>query len=403
MSLDREALVLRNRSMAEMFHRLPPKHHVRRVLLRSIARLPISPGRPRGPHRVLLIRPDHLGDSLLTVPAIYALREALPRAEIHALVGPWSADVFSHYDELDQVLTLPFPGFTRGERRSLRSPYEQAIRSARQLRRVGYNSAVILRPDHWWGALLAFLAGIPERIGYNSPDVAPFLTHIVEPVHEHAVLKNLRLLERWTGSAAPENPRYAFIPREAERGYVDGYLREWGIAPDDDVFCIHPGAGTWVKRWDAARWATVADTLVDQLGAAVVFTGGDHEGILVQEIAARMKQPACITIGDTNTGQLATLFTRARVVIGPDSGPMHLAAAVGAPTVTLFGPADPVEFAPWGPRDQHHVLTSSIGCRPCGVLDWGDDNPDYHPCVREITVGRVLEAARSAAHRTDSR
>ena len=86
---------------------------------------------------------------------------------------------------------------------------------------------------------------------------------------------------------------------------------------------------------------------------------------------------------------------RAKVVLGPDSGPMHLAAAVGTPTVALFGPADPLEFAPWGSKDKHIVLTSPIGCRPCRVLDWGDDMAKYHPCVNDITIGQVLEAART--------
>jgi heptosyltransferase-2/heptosyltransferase-3 len=92
--------------------------------------------------------------------------------------------------------------------------------------------------------------------------------------------------------------------------------------------------------------------------------------------------------------QLAALFKRARVVMGPDSGPLHLAAAVGTPTVALFGPADPVEFAQWGAPAKHIILTSDIGCRPCRVLDWNGDDPINHPCIRDITLARVLESAR---------
>jgi ADP-heptose:LPS heptosyltransferase len=77
---------------------------------------------------------------------------------------------------------------------------------------------------------------------------------------------------------------------------------------------------------------------------------------------------------------------------------MHLAAAVDAPTVTLFGPADPVEFAPWGSPKRHIVLTTDIGCRPCGVLDWSMDDPEDHPCVREIMIGDVLTAAREVSY-----
>jgi ADP-heptose:LPS heptosyltransferase len=107
-----------------------------------------------------------------------------------------------------------------------------------------------------------------------------------------------------------------------------------------------------------------------------------------------MKQAAIIMAGDTRVNQLAALFQRAKVVLGPDSGPLHLAAAVQTPTVTLFGPADPIEFGPWGSPQKHMILTSDIGCRPCRVIDWTGDDLAYHPCVREITVARVLDAAR---------
>jgi len=109
-----------------------------------------------------------------------------------------------------------------------------------------------------------------------------------------------------------------------------------------------------------------------------------------------MKHRPCITAGDTGVGSLAALFERCAIVLGPDSGPLHLAVAAGAPTVTLFGPADPVEFGSWGSSARHAVLSSNIGCRPCRVLDWGGDDPKYHPCVREISTARVLDAARRA-------
>ena len=124
----------------------------------------------------------------------------------------------------------------------------------------------------------------------------------------------------------------------------------------------------------------------------------DHELPLVWRIVERMKESPCIMVGDTQVSQLAALYERALVVVGPDSGPLHLAAAVGAPTVTLFGPADPVEFGPWGAPNKHIVLASPIGCRPCRVLNWGGDNPEFHPCMRDITTGQVLEAVRRVAH-----
>jgi ADP-heptose:LPS heptosyltransferase len=264
------------------------------------------------------------------------------------------------------------------------------------LRRISYSSAIILRPDHWWGAMVTFLASIPQRVGFQMPDTAPFLTHAIAHQREHAVLQGLRLMEPWIGPTAAESAVFTFPVDALDRSYIDSYLEEWRIRPDEPIFCIHPGSGTWAKQWPEENWSTVADTLAEQLDARVVFTGVESEFAMVKRITQRMKQPYCIIAGETHIGQLAALYTRARVAIGPDSGPLHLAAAVGTPTVTLYGPADPAEFGPWGPADRHIVLASDIACRPCRILDWADDNPDFHPCMRDISVGQVLEAARRA-------
>jgi heptosyltransferase-2/heptosyltransferase-3 len=386
--------------MAEAFHAIPYQHQVRRNLLRGLAKFPFAPiPLPRSAGaRILLIRPDHLGDVLLTTPAIHALKAARPDIELHALVGPWSAQVLANYPELDQVLTIPFPGFTRSASKSdLRSPYQMALTASRMLRRIGYTSAIILRPDHWWGAMLAHLAGIPHIIGYDLPDVTPFLTDPLEFQFQHVVRQNLKLVEYWTGTILQRNIVYRFPTEERDHHYIEGYLSEWGLEAGQPYFCIHPGSGTKVKQWDTEKWAQVADTLADQLNAAVILTGSDAEMPLAQQIAGAMQRPAIITAGDTQVGQLGALFAGAKVVLGPDSGPLHLAAAAGAPTVTLYGPANPLEFGSWGNPNKHIMLMSDIGCRPCGILDWSGDDPENHPCVREITVGRVLEAARRAA------
>lgn len=393
--LDRAALVERNRSMAHAFHAVPFKHRIRRALLQAFAQIPVPQQRARS-NRILLLRPDHLGDVLLTTPAIRALRAAHPHAEIHALVGPWSATVLSNFNDLDVILTLPFPGFNRSIKLSWGSPYQMALESARTLRRIGYDTAVIFRPDHWWGGLLAHLAGIPQRIGYNLPDLLPFLTDPLEHKHQHAVLQNARLVESLTGAIVQSELALEYPVDDENRAWVSGYLEAWGVNANTPLIAVHPGSGTWVKQWDEAKWAFVADTLADQLDGQVILTGGDHELMLCRRIAAQMKHRPCIAAGDTGVGALAALFERCEVVIGPDSGPLHLAVAAGAPTVTLFGPADPVEFGSWGQAERQQVLYTNIGCRPCRVLDWEGDDPNCHPCVREITPARVLEAARRA-------
>ncbi|MEM6285296.1 MAG: glycosyltransferase family 9 protein [Chloroflexota bacterium] len=399
---DREALAIRNKTLADAYHQTPLRHRVRRYFLNFLANAYVPPSRRAGvTDRILLIRPDHVGDVLLTTPAIRALRELYPHTEIHALVGPWAGNVLSNFDEVDLVLTIPFPGFTReAPPGDIRSPYQFAVQTSRRLRRIGYAKAIVFRPDHWWGAWLARLTGIPERIGYDDTNTALFLTHTIPRHAAHAVAQNMALVGALSGKTVPtdhNNAPLMFPISDVDRAYVQGYLSEWDVAGSDRIICIHPGSGTAIKQWDIAKWAQTADILSEQLDATVVFTGSDAEYPLINEISSQMESPTITIAGDTDIGQLAALYSSAQVVIGPDSGPMHIALATGTPTVTLFGPADPAEFGPWGDPRKHAMLTTDIRCRPCRILDWSSDDPRYHPCVRDITVTQVLTAARLAA------
>lgn len=395
--MDRDALVRRNNQLAEAFHQPPVQHRLRRYIIDAVAKFPFW-ALTRGWNRVLFIKPDHLGDMLLAIPAMRALKEARPYTEIHVLAGSWSGSVLANVPEVDMVLTIDFPGFARGEEKSnYIAPYSQLMKVSRQLRQIGYGHAIIMRPDHWWGAMLAYVAGISERIGYDVDNVSQFLTQAIPFEHDHVIRQNLRLVEQWVGTLADDDVPYYLDVYDDERQMISGYLSKYGIG-DKPYFCIHPGSGTWVKRWKNELWAKVADTLIDQLDAEVVFTGGDGERAMVDDIQNRMEHKSYTTAGDLSIEQLAALYENAKVVLGPDSGPLHMAAAVKTPTVALFGPADPVEFAPWGDKNHHMIVTSPIGCRPCRVLDWGDDDPQYHPCINDITIGQVLEAARTVTN-----
>ncbi|MCS6834559.1 MAG: glycosyltransferase family 9 protein [Anaerolineae bacterium] len=396
--MDRDAIAQRNQLMARAFHADSPRHRLRRAFIHGAARLPIASQTAK--NRVLLIRPDHLGDMILATPAMLALRQSRPNLELHVLASPSSAAVLAHLPAVDRVLTTDFPGFNRNvPKESLIQPYTHLLKVAHQLRLVGYETAIIMRADHWWGAMLAYLSGIRQRIGYDLPDVMPFLTEAMPfAPASHAVRQNMRLVERWTGFIPDSEIPFGLHVAPQDADDVTELLRQYRLH-DQRLVAIHPGAGTWVKQWDTERWAVVADTLTEQLGARVIFTGTERERSLVDHIQNAAHHKTYTTVGALKIGQLAALFARCAVVLGPDSGPLHLAAAVGAPTVALFGPADPQEFAPWGPRTRHAVLTSTIACRPCRVLDWADDDPQFHPCVRDIGLGEVLDAARRVARR----
>ena len=387
--MDRQALAERNRRLAAARHRSTRKHRLRDKLLMALSVAPILVRRADS-GRILIIRPDHLGDALLTTPAIQLLKQARPDLEIHVLCGSWNADLFRAYAEVDKVISLPFPGFARGDEAG--NAYLLALRWAKRLRTTGYDCAIVMRPDHFWGALLAFLAGIPRRIGYDRANVAPFLTETHPLRNEHAVEQSLRLVSSWTGQVSRADIRLSYALQAADGAHIAKRLANLGISSDRALVCIHPGAGRSSKLWESGKWALAADRLAQDFDCAIAFTGAAGEKALIQEIRAGMSQRA-VSIGATTIGQLAALYARAAAVLGPDSGALHLAAAVDAPTVALFGPADAVEFAPWGDPLRHIVLSSGISCAPCRILDWHGDSAENHPCVRDISVETVVNAA----------
>jgi heptosyltransferase-2/heptosyltransferase-3 len=350
--------------------------------------------RETSPRNILLIRPDHLGDLLFLTPGLHALREALPGARIALLVGPWSAEVVRGNPDADAVITCPFPGFERRPKTSAVAPYRLLADSARRLRQEAFDTAVALRFDHWWGAWLAAEAGIPARIGYDSPETRPFLTNAVAyPPDRHEVLQNVHLLQTLAPDV-PEDPgptRYAVS--EGDREWADSWLRQQGVSMAQPLVAIHPGAGVAVKQWSPERWAAVAGRLITECGAQILLTGAAAERALVDEVKRSLGRPVLDATGRTSLGQLAALLARCRLVLGSDSGPLHLGVAIGAPTVHLYGPVDAAKFGPWGEAGRHRVVRTDWPCAPCNRLDWDAGDLAAHGCIPAIGEDRVWRAA----------
>jgi lipopolysaccharide heptosyltransferase II len=361
---------------------------------------PPTAARVEAAPRVLLIRPDHIGDLLFATPAIHALRSSLGNAQITCLVGPWAAEILATNRHLDEVMTCPFPGFARRPKRHLLEPYSVLWACARDLRIKSYDVAVVLRFDHWWGAMLAYYAGIPRRVGYAMPSVAPFLTEgLPYSSGKHEVEQNMGLVAAVANKDLGHPGPLEFAPGEQALRSAADLLAP--LDPRRPYLCLHPGAGAPVKLWRPEAFAQVGDTLARSYGLQVVITGSAREKALAQSIAGRMETKTLVVVGQTDVEELAAILGKSRLVIGVDSGPLHLAVSQGAPTIHLFGPVDHRTFGPWGDPQKHIVLVAKRECIPCNRLDYGPDELDDHPCVRSISVAQVLEAADSLL-RTDS-
>jgi GT2 family glycosyltransferase/ADP-heptose:LPS heptosyltransferase len=345
--------------------------------------------------RLVVVRPDHLGDALLSRPALELLRRSLPEGKITLLAGPWNVPAVR--DLPPRIVTFPFPGFTRVGTASFAAPYRALFALALRLRRERYDAALLLRADHWWGALAIALAGIPIRVGYGASSVAPFLTTSIEldatePTSRSALRVTRALLEELGASPVDVDLTPRFDPgaeaRRAARAWLDTHTA--GARPR---VALHPGTGVRLKCWPASRWARVLSALGDD--TEIILTGTMNEAPLLDAIQDAVGSPIPTAV-DLPWDTLAALYEQVDLVIGMDSGPLHLATAVGTPTVRGYGPTDPAVWGPAGPAAQHAIVQASLGCVPCGSLDVP---PCGHladpPCLAAIQPERVIELARA--------
>jgi ADP-heptose:LPS heptosyltransferase len=202
------------------------------------------------------------------------------------------------------------------------------------------------------------------------------------------------------------DPSFTILPEEQSwaRSWLSEHL-PMSLAP---IVAIHPGAGAPLKQWPPEQWAEVARSLRASYRARIFLTGGPGEHELVEQIAARLTPRPPTVVGATSIGQLAALFQDCRVVLGCDSGPLHLAAAVGARTARLYGPTDSDEFGPWSTGVPHWWVEGSgdcpLGLQPCGYLASPPCGAAEHPpCLRGIEAGTVSAGAGDLLERVTPR
>jgi ADP-heptose:LPS heptosyltransferase len=378
--------------------RNPRRKSVRLGLLRLAAGLlaprPTAPRKPA--QRVLLIRPDHVGDVLLTAPAIALLRASLPEAHLTYVVGPWSLAAARNGPPVDELRTLAFPGFTRRAKVNLVAPYVTLMVEAARLRGEGYDLAVVLRGDHWWGALLALAAGIPSRVGGDTPETRQLLTHAaslrIDSAWGEQALDVARLAIQVAGAESLQPGQVQqFRVSKAAISMADAFWQQHRLQ-SRCVVGIHPAAGAPLKSWPIDRWSRLADRLVES-GLGVLLVGAPEDADLLNAITGHMHRCAPIACGQSLEVS-AAMYARCALVVTVDSGAGHLAAAVGTPTVRLYGPASPSIFGPWpsGSRQQT-LMTTALACAPCGYLESPPCGARSAPaCMLALDVGDVLNA-----------
>jgi heptosyltransferase-2 len=331
------------------------------------------------PDKILVRATNWVGDAVMSLPALRTLRRRFPTASISILAKPWVADLYAREHFCDDL--IPYAARTMAEKWT----------AARTLRERHFDTAILLQ-NAFEAAAVAWLAGIPERIGYARDGRGFLLTRAI-PVPKpgeipwHESFYYLELLRR--AGIVDEIPANDIIRLEgapAARAAGLDRFRQLGLG--DIVIGVSPGAayGT-AKRWLPERFAESANQVAGELAAAVAIFGSKEERVLCESVAAAIAGPVKNFAGETTLGEFIDLAAACRVYLTNDSGAMHIASALRVPTVAIFGATDDQATGPTGPLAR--IVREAVECSPCLKREC----PIDHRCMTRVSAARVAEAA----------
>jgi heptosyltransferase II len=338
---------------------------------------------PSSLSRVMVRATNWLGDAVMSLPAIRAIRDIFPRAHLAVVAKPWVADLYAREKSIGRV--IPYTAKTFGEKRAF----------AAQLRRERFDGAILLQ-NAFDAALMAWMAGIPERIGYRRDGRGFLLTRAIPvpepgdiPRHERfyylELLRRAGMLERFPTGAAIQ-----LDGAEAARECGLQRLREMGITKPP--IGISPGAAYGnAKRWLPERFAEAAARIAGTHAAAALVFGSTAERQLCEVVTASMRSAGMEVwnlAGETSLSEFIELAAACRVFLSNDSGAMHVASALGVPVAAVFGATDDTTTGPSSPLAR--VIRAHAECSPCLLRDC----PIDHRCMARVSADSVAAVAQ---------
>lgn len=349
----------------------------RRLNNRSVTNLPIDP-----PQKILFIQLSALGDTILAIPTVRAIRQHFPQSVISFLASPTNLTYLQHCPYIDRQIMF-------------QNPLHQMIRTLRNDR---FDCVIDL--EHWsrFSALLSYASGARYLIGFNAlrqnrhylfNDIVPHIPG------KHEVLNFLSIAQLLECNT--DDKRLEVWIDETEREWCRNVFAQEQVTPSDLLVVLHPEAGRRGeprRRWVLEHYADLADTLNARYDVRIVLTGAPDEMDVSHWIVERTKCKVINLSGKTKVNQLAAVFDRADLVISGNCGPMHLAASTGTPVIAIHGPTNSAQWGPWS--DESTCLEAILPCSPC--LNLGFEYacqalPDgTSPCMQTIPVSDVLKA-----------
>lgn len=336
------------------------------------------------PGKILVRATNWVGDGVMSLPALEALRERFPSAEIVLVVKPWVAQLYDRHPAVSRYLVYDPAKEHHGPRGFLKF--------VEQIRAEHFDMAILFQ-NAFHAAWMAWWARIPVRIGYNLEGRGSLLTDSI-PVPSPALYGHqsnyyLHLLFR-AGLLEGLSPvdRIRLNIQQGEKNWAARQIKDLGLGGPRFLVGLTPGAAFGpAKRWLLERYADLADRLIGALNADVLIFGSETERQLAEDIAQMMEHTPTILAGATNLRQLMALLAQCRLVITNDSGSMHLAAALGLPVVAIFGSTDENATGPVSPLAR--VVKHPVECSPCGLREC----PIDFRCMNAVSVDRVYRTS----------
>lgn len=340
--------------------------------------------------RVVVRGTNWVGDSVMTLPALRALRRVLPGAKITLVVRPSAKGIFADVDFVDEILIY--------DRRNVWSVVPQI----KEWRRRQFDLAVLFQ-NAFEAALIPFFAGVPLRLGYATEARQALLTHPL-PLPDwrssrHEVFYYLYLITALeqllfgTSEICEAVPDASLQISEVRKSEAENLLRSYGVREGEPVVALCPGSvNSRAKRWSAESYASLADRLIDSQ-RQVLLIGSADEADVTREVTNRMKQQPIVLTGKTSLDQITAVLSLVDLVVTNDTGPAHIAAALGRPTLVIFGPTNPLTTRPFAPEAE--ILRHPPDCAPCMLRDC----PIDHRCMTAITVDEVFEQSHALLKR----
>lgn len=344
--------------------------------------------------KFLILRLSAVGDVIRTLPAAKALRERYPFSSITWIVEEPSQAFLESQPEVDEVILFPRKRWTKGIKslRGIWGTIGETRRFVKDLRKRKFDVALdfhgILK-----SGLLSFLSGAPKRIGYDrgSTKEGNFLfSNVKVKLPKERISRFERNLALLKGMELEVRElKYSLHIPPADREYVASFFKASLGSFRRPLIAIHPGtsAKAIFKRWMPGQYAQLADRLVRELKASVLFTWGHGELEWVEGIRKEMKEPSLLGPKTESLTRLGEVYRNCDLYIGGDTGPMHIASLMGIPAVVIYGPTDPIENEPMG---NHIKVRKEVGCNPCHEYSCKE-----LLCIKAISADEVFRATKN--------